>query len=321
MKKENEVLDMLLKQYKFSQFKQLSKKDLGEVYRVQKNNDYMILKIQRNLTNYKREIGALKLLNNKQFQVPSMLDYGIITGENPVGYFIQEFWNGDTMDKEYPHYSTEKKKELLFKAGFLLGKMNTLFTEKELQESGLWKHAYKGIKEYKNYRWINLYRGQIQQWLKSIRFDGQESAHFFKESGHIIEAAFQGIDSNGTIGLLHRDFGFRNIMVENSHITGIIDFEYAVPGDIEFDLSKLFFSDLDFSTEENLRDIFFEGWEKSTGLRINWNRLWLYLAIQGMGAVQWVDRQADARVRLENKDYREKGVRILHEACLKLKRI
>lgn len=321
MKSENVTLNTILKKYGLSDPYQLSRKDMGEVYIVHKNNDKLILKIQRDMSSYEREVGALKLLNSKMFQVPILLECGKVAEQNFVGYFLEEFWNGDVLNREYANCSMEKKKELLYESGVILGEMNTLFTNQELKHCGLWKYAYEGIDDYESYRWINLYMSRLANWLEIIKSDGDEMTSFFRESSNIMKVACEKIECDGKRGLIHRDFGFRNIMVENNHVKGIIDFEYAVPGDIEFDLSKLIFNDLDFWEEGTLRDTFFDGWEKSTGVKIEWNRLWLYLAIQGMGAVQWVDRQIDPQVRLENKNYREKGAHIMSEACTQLKKI
>lgn len=58
-----------------------------------------------------------------------------------------------------------------------------------------------------------------------------------------------------------------------------------------FDLSKLIFNDIDFVSDKILRETFLKGWSDYTGQEIEWQRLWLYLAIQGLGAIQWVDKQ------------------------------
>lgn len=113
-----------------------------------------------------------------------------------------------------------------------------------------------------------------------------------------MKAAFPITKNRGKMGLLHRDFGFRIIMSENDHVKGVIDFEK--------DISR--------------RSAFFAGWEKTSGQHVDWNRLWLYLAIQGLGAVQWVNRQEALQGRMENADYREKGIWILREACERLRK-
>lgn len=309
----------LKRKYGFEVIRRFSKKDLGEVYLAEKQNKKIVVKIQKDLVNYKRETEALRLLNGKAFQAPVMLECGIIDGQ--TGYFIEEFFSGKTLLSVYQDYDPDKRLALLREAGELLGGMNTLFTEKELEESGLWKYAYSGALDFKDYRWIHLYQDNISQWLEVIaRREGKEGA-FFTECAAAVEAAFERNGGRGKMGLLHRDFGFRNIMIEKDHVRGVIDFEYAVPGDIVFDLSKLIFNDLDFERDLILRDAFFAGWEEACGQTVDWNRLWLYLAVQGLGAVQWVDRQEDARVRMENADYREKGILILREACERLRRV
>lgn len=320
MEEENKLLNTLMRKYEFAESKRLSKKDLGEVYLVQGNNQSFIIKIQKDMINYKRETETLRLLNEKFPEAPVMTECGIIDSHCGAGYFIQEFWSGSTLLSVYDNYNIEKKLELMREAGELLGRMNKALSKKELEESGLWKYAYEDAVSFSNYRWINIYRGKIEEWLGMIKYKEYKEKEFFRESADTLWSVIHTADSNGNLGLLHRDFGFRNIMTENGHIKGVIDFEYAAPGDISFDLSKLIFNDLDFAKDVSLRNAFFSGWEKSTGQSVDWNRLWMYLAVQGFGAVQWVDRQ-DLKLRMENADYREKGVYILKEACKRLREI
>lgn len=64
-----------------------------------------------------------------------------------------------------------------------------------------------------------------------------------------------------------------------------------------------------FKKDKDLRMRFFKGWKNS----INMKRLWLYLAIQGLGAIQWVDKQENEEVRKKNYNYRDIGTAILLE--------
>lgn len=52
-----------------------------------------------------------------------------------------------------------------------------------------------------------------------------------------------------------------------------------------------------------------------TGVDTSLDRLWIYLAMEGLAAVQWVDKQKSESVRLQNLDYRNKGKKMLLEAC------
>lgn len=318
MQKENELLLHVKRNFDIKDLYILSKKDVGEVYLVKQESKKYILKIQRDLVNYERETRTLKLLNNKHFAAPVMLECGIIEAGSKAGYFIQEFWSGNTLLTLFPGYDFTKKEEIMYEVGLLLGKMNTLFTEMELHKSYLWKYAYDDVENFLDYQWLNVYEKRIDNWLEIINYRKYEDREFFRQSARIIKNAMRIVRNNYFMGLLHRDFGFRNIMIENDHVKGVIDFEYSIPGDIVFDLSKLIFNDLDFKKNKQLRNVFFAGWEKSAGQNVNWESLWLYLAIQGLGAVQWVDRQEDAEVRLENNDYRENGIFILKEACGRL---
>lgn len=321
MSNENELLIDLLKQFGFNKYQQLSKNETGEVYLVHRNEDRYILKLQKDIDKFEREVRALKILNSKKVQVPILTNSGVVSGKCSSGYFIQSLLEGETLSKMYSTFDKNEKLQLLYDAGKLVGNINTICTEYELRESGIWKFSYDGIKDYEKYNWFNLFKGKFNKWFEKINFVSAEEKIFIRESVEIIEKAIRYFDSGKRNGLLHRDFGFRNIIVDNGTIQGAIDFEYAAIGDIEYDLAKLIFNDIDFSMDNELRESFFAGWEDATKQKVQWNRLWLYLAIQGMGAIQWVDRQEDYIKRLDNQDYRVKGMNILYEACLKLKQM
>lgn len=99
-------------------------------------------------------------------------------------------------------------------------------------------------------------------------------------------------------------------MTIKKKISGLIDFEHVVIGDPIYDLSKIIFNDLDFNTDSELRSEFFTGWQSVTDLDIPEQHLYLYLAIQGVGAIQWVDKQPLEHQAM-HESFRNKGIRIL----------
>ena len=52
---------------------------------------------------------------------------------------------------------------------------------------------------------------------------------------------------------------------------------------------------------------------KNANEKVDWEKLWIFLAIQGLGAVQWVDRQKGKNYK-ENLDYKIKGIQIFKKA-------
>lgn len=99
-------------------------------------------------------------------------------------------------------------------------------------------------------------------------------------------------------------------MAIKKKISRLIDFEHVVIGDPIYDLSKIIFNDLDFDTDLELRNEFFNGWKSVTGFDIPEQHLDLYLAIQGVGAVQRVDKQSLEHQAM-HEGFRNKGIHIL----------
>ena len=162
-----------------------------------------------------------------------------------------------------------------------------------------------------------MYEKSIPEWNGIIRGSNALSTSLKAEielKANLILNKLSLISVNETTQFIHRDYGFRNILVDDNKVTGIIDFEHAILGDITFDLSKLIFNDINFESEEWLREAFFKGWANYTGRDIDWEKLWIYLAIQGLGAIQWVERQRDYHVRRDNRNYMKKGIQILDKA-------
>ncbi|MCB5135948.1 aminoglycoside phosphotransferase family protein, partial [Streptococcus mutans] len=81
--------------------------------------------------------------------------------------------------------------------------------------------------------------------------------------------------------------------------------------DIFFDTTKLIFNDLDFIKDASLVRKFFDGWKAATNIEIDEKKLWLYLTIQGIGAIQWVDKQKLEINRKNNIGYRNKSIDIV----------
>lgn len=310
-------IEKVLKYISFSSPELLSKKDLTEVYKVVYKNNVAILKIFEEEFSYYREVTSLRLLGNKKVRCPGI--YAVVSPqEKSLGvpfYFIEEFLPGNILLEEFSHYDDEQKCCIIYDCGCLLGRLNTQVSKCELEKSDLWKYAYEGVGNYKQYKWSELYIKQIPNWLENIR---KENDLDYSKIADCILDLLKKLDNTENLGLIHRDYGFRNILVVDGKVSSVIDFEYAVIGDIFFDLSKLIFNNLNFEHDKNLINVFFDGWTSITKIDFSMDELWLYLAVQGLGAIQWVDRQKDEQVCKRNRDYRDNGKKILIEAFEKI---
>lgn len=292
----------------------LSKQDSAEVYKVTLENDYAILKIFDQELNFRREIIALNELERKDVQTPKVYSFSS-EKENSMGlpfYLFEEFLPGVTLLQTFSTYYYKEKCNIVYECGRLLGKINMSMSESELEKSQLWKYAYTGVEKYDEYSWTKFYTSKIPRWLNNIKCENDLD---YNRLANIIVNSLENMNGEMKIGLLHRDYGFRNILTNNHKVMHLIDFEFAAIGDILSDVSKFIFSDLNFDTETELKNYFFRGWAEMTGVDTSLDRLWIYLAMEGLAAVQWVDKQKSESVRLQNLDYRNKGKKMLLEAC------
>lgn len=310
------VLEKLQKEYRFSEFKELSCKDISKVYSVRYKKTPFVLKLHRDLDGYNREKITLASLAEKGMQVPEMVLWGIEGEREKIGYIVETYVPGKTLKEEFVHLDSRKKMQLMFEVGNILGKINTSMDLNQIEKSDLWRYGYDSAIEFPQYKWIDIYEKRILEWVERIRVN-HESMETIKACSQKIMAAILKRDINTDLSLLHRDYGFRNIMIKDGKLSGVIDFEYSVPGDKYFDLSKIIFNDLNFETDTDLREAFFNGWSEVTKEEIDWDKIWIYLAIQGLGAIQWVDKQPE-KIRRINQDYKKKGMSILLRACEKI---
>lgn len=288
------------------------------VYKADCFNRPVILKTHKKSLNYYREITSLSLLRGKNVRVPALLYCEMMEEDNEeTGYLIEEFLQGNQLSEDFWKYTEGEKERVLYQAGEIMGMLNFSVPQKDILDCSLWRYAYEGITDFSSYNWIQIYLGSIQEWIDTVKKSKLLTAGLKQKiefQGNLLQDRLYSFSENGTVGFVHRDYGFRNILVDHEKVAGIIDFEHAVLGDVTFDLSKIIFNDIDFERDKRLRNAFFEGWTGYTGYKIDWERLWLYLAIQGLGAIQWVENQRDYLIRIKNRSYMEKGIRILDQA-------
>ncbi|HER5554961.1 TPA: aminoglycoside phosphotransferase family protein [Streptococcus pyogenes] len=285
----------------------LNKKDDTEVYKVSYNNKLSIFKIHFVKENFYRELNSLKVLSKNRL-VPELITYKDNFETKGFAYLIEEKLVGDTLLNFKQRNNINE--EMIWECGYKLGTLNTLLSKKELHDSNIWKYYPQVNKRitFSKYDWRDHFYYQIPVWIDTIDKKSINDINFQGLSEFLLKELKK--QENDHLGFIHRDFGFRNILIENNKITGIIDYEHAMIGDIFFDTTKLIFNDLNFTQEGGLVRKFFEGWESATNVAIDKDKLWLYLTIQGIGGIQWVDKQK-LEVNKKNLDYRNKSIDIV----------
>lgn len=277
----------------------------SSIYLVESRYGKTILKLYYNTVRYHREITSLKVLQSKDEYIPRLFAYGLME-KFQCGYIIEEYIEGDILKTVYKNLPEKSKKDVLYQAGAILGEINAVTDERLLCEE------FNDCGAAAN-DWLMEQADKLKEWSIKCQYLNEFLETPLKEHiGRLNRRLFR-FKNKMKPTLIHGDYGFRNILVRDKHIKGIIDFEYGMIADIQYDLSKLIFNDIDFEKDAELRNIFLRAWEKNANEKVDWEKLWIFLAIQGLGAVQWVDRQKGKNYK-ENLDYKIKGIQIFKKA-------
>lgn len=301
----NIILNNLKQVYSIIRINLIKESIYSSIYLVESRYGKTILKLHYNTTRYYQEVTFLKLFQPKEKFIPRLFAYGLIE-EFKCGYIIEEYIEGDILKTVYKNLSKKSKKDVLYQTGTILGEINSITDESLL---------YEDVKDNKNSAndWLMGQVDKLKEWNIRCQYLNEFLEIPLEEHiGRLIRKLLQ-LKFKLKPALIHGDYGFRNIIIKDNLIRGIIDFEYGTIADIQYDLSKLIFNDIDFDKDAELRNAFLFAWEKRTNKKVNWEKLWIFLAIQGLGAVQWVDRQKGEKYK-ENLDYKTKGIQIFIKA-------
>ena len=84
----------------------------------------------------------------------------------------------------------------------------------QIEKSNLWRYGGNSAIEFAQYKWMDIYKKRIFEWVKKINVNSESMKTIKICSKKIMEAILEK-DVDTDLSLLHRDYGFRNIMIEN----------------------------------------------------------------------------------------------------------
>lgn len=275
----------------------LSRNDTSEVYEIYYNNSNVILKIHRDEKKFINEVKFLKLLAGKNKVFPRILQFENLFSKKGYGYIIESKLLGVNLLEEYDNFNKNEKINILKEAAQKLGYLNRIPV----------------CLDDNCYKWKEYFFMKIPKWINNIKLN---SGIDYKIIGNFLINKLKNIDKETeNLGIIHRDYGFRNLLVNNENtIIGILDFEHAMIGDILFDTTKFIFNNINFFEKEKV-NIFLNEWMNTTGVVVVEENLWIYLAVQGLGVIQWCDSQKEYNL---HEEYRMKGEKILFYSLKKL---
>lgn len=291
--------------------KLINEKRGTQVYQGALKGEEVIVKIHAEEKYFWRELLSLRAMSEKNFIIPKLISYGTEFKRDGFGYLVWKKIQGENLLSAYNKFEEKEKEQILYQCGQFLGELNRILSFDEIKVSQLWQYTSlenENIKFDSN-GWKNYFINQIPKWITNINQLEDPEIDFSKIEYLILENLKIIETKKEELGLVHRDYGFRNILIRDKSIVGIIDFEHAIIGDILFDVAKLLFNSLRCD-EVELSQKFLRGWEERANLRVKREKLFLFLAIQSLGAMQWVDSQK-FEIRKENIEYRKKAKKTL----------
>jgi Ser/Thr protein kinase RdoA (MazF antagonist) len=151
------------------------------------------------------------------------------------------------------------------------------------RETGRWLGAYHaptlqdGIPWMD--RWLQIGLRSIED-LQNMQKNESDAQIFIDAKAWLVANADPSLFTLLPMGACHNDFAVHNLICQDGHLVGVIDFELASAGNVELDLARLY---LDvFSKNPDHVDHFWEGYEENAFITPGFRaRLPLYL----LGAV------------------------------------
>jgi len=232
-----------------------------------------ILKIPYNRKKLLREFATLNLLKDK-IPVPKVLDF-FDDGFDGNGALLLSYIDGESI-------LGEVNKDIAYQMGELLGnlhKVNSDYfgdiesTNIVLTGNDWWKIVFNWFQD-----WIPLCEKALS---KDILY---ECIDFFREM-------YEGLPKPDGPCVVHRDYRPGNILVKNSIIVGLVDFETSRYGsaDIDFTKIKLYVWDKNTETKEE----FLKGYASVRKVPYIEKTLPFYLFYNAFGGVAWCVRRGN----------------------------
>lgn len=278
------------------------------VYRAERQGRPMLLKFHENPDKVRREVECLSALASKGAPVPGILGEGVLEG---TPFFLEEWWDGVTFLEAYGELRRSEQVRLLREAGRFLARWQQVLDERELEAMTWWRaRVPESVSGLSDFRWVDLISQECYAWIERIRLTEEDLALGVDRLLAKTKTVLEKIPEPPQLALLHYDYGLRNLMLtpERDAIRGLFDFEAVRLGDPLYDVIKMTFNDIP-EDAEGCR-AYLEGYREASGRPFDQDRFRLYQAVNGIGAMAWVDKY-DGDFRLQNLDFREKGRRVL----------
>jgi aminoglycoside phosphotransferase (APT) family kinase protein len=239
---------------------------------VLSNNEKVILKIPYNRDKLLKEYKMLELLEGK-LPTPKVLDYWEGNEKIPGALLLSYIDGKSVIDKI--------DEKIAFEMGMLLAKLHNI--EIEGSELG---NAYKLIYTEKDEWWKT-----IRRWFQNCIEDCKAVLNPELLDGciELFDSYYQKLPKPDYPSVVHMDYRPGNILIKNSKIAGLVDFENSRIGsaDVDFSKMKLYVWDLYPETKEE----FLKGYSMVRPLPEIEKTLPFYMLFNAFAGVGWCVRR------------------------------
>ncbi|WP_165822422.1 phosphotransferase family protein [Paenibacillus montanisoli] len=243
----------------------LEKHSLGRIDRIEYSdrgivnpcvfiNDHYVVRVNARdveLPKFDNEQQALRMMKSEGIPVPDVYVFDNSHEHLPYEILITSKMPGIDIWKALETATDESKIKMAYNSGVLLAKIHGIGRDEfgELALSS--NNQYDSWQQY-------LVEGMKQRTNRCLKLGilNPEEAERYVFVYKRATSLFSGIS---TASLVHNDYHFANMLCVDGEITAILDMEWSIAGDPEFDFKSLHFKDV-FTDASEMQQAFMAGY-------------------------------------------------------------
>lgn len=215
---------------KVATIKEVKSGSINPVFLI--NNQY-ILRVgtgdSNNKDKFRKEAILFSILPKFSIPVPEVIIFDDSCNLVKYPFILMNLIKGNDLKDVFVEQNHENKKQLSSELGILAKRIHAV-TSKDLDNDAIFGDINS---------WVEKEKMNFEKYWSFIK----QGNHFSDEIGDKIEKTFNDYQQiskwDGVGRLIHGDFSYGNIKINNGHIVGIFDFEFANIADPLYDLQKL----------------------------------------------------------------------------------
>ncbi|MBM3232488.1 aminoglycoside phosphotransferase family protein [Candidatus Pacearchaeota archaeon] len=293
---DKKLIQKIFEKYKLDKIKKITYSKSGAVNPCLFINDNYVMRVNvrdPQLLKFQKEKIAYDLLKDTIVPVPKIIVLDESKEIIPYTYMIMTRIIGKELEKNWKNISEKQRIKIAYKFGHLLAEIHKIkfskfgdFTGNKSRNFKYWdQYLINGIKERllkcKN---LKIYEDKLIKKIISL----------FESEKYLFRKVNESV-------LVHNDYFFDNLIYYKNNPSGVIDFEWAIAGDSEFDLKNL---DYSFNKSPGSKIPFMKGYtsisplSKDFELKKLFYKLFIGVDLAVVSKVHW-DKKSYNRIRKE----------------------